>query len=707
MNGGKGSVRTPDRPTTGQADLPPNVVEKMSDAFILLDREWRCVYANDKAVERFRSSRVELLGGILWETVPDVAGTVYERELRRAMEDRLAVCFEAYHAAYDIWTDVRAYPAGEGIAVYYIDVSKRKRAEEALRNELTRSRLLQEVAAAASRDLGMSQLAEAVLRRAHKPLGLVAGSMFAVDEEARDLRLLAFFGYSKDVIPSMRSIPLDGGSSTALAAVRERILTHGSGPPPPAALTQLEAARPEEARWVAVPLKAKGRVLGVLMLFLAGGCPFQAEETALFESIGLVVGQAMENARLFEREREAALLGEALADFDRAVHSTLEFEEIARRAVREGARTIGADTGTVVVREDGAFMVAQSYGFSEDIVGTTVPEEACKPALLALETLDVVAISHLPSDPRLPADSRAYQGIKSVIAAPLISRGKSVACLYYDYTTAGHHFVREETSFVSRIASSLSLALENAELYARQQRVADTLQEALLTMPGSIPGIVLAHIYRSAVQTARVGGDFYDVFEIERGRIGLLIGDVSGKGLEGAVLTSLVKNTVRAHALEGRRAPNDILASTNDVVFASSPGEVFVTIFFGVLELESGKLTYSNAGHPPPVSRDREGHVRLLGTNSPLLGAFPDVPFSSSETWLREGEVLLLYTDGVTEARQEGGELFGEERLYDLVRLPVASDPRGAVDSVYETILSFSGGELADDVALLAVRSEE
>ena len=240
---------------------------------------------------------------------------------------------------------------------------------------------------------------------------------------------------------------------------------------------------------------------------------------------------------------------------------------------------------------------------------------------------------------------------------------------------------------------------EAARLLEEQRALFHQLQEALLDIPHELPGVGFGHLYRSATKEAQIGGDFYDVFQARNGRIGLLIGDVSGHGVEAARIATLVKDTVHAFAHQFRR-PHLVLRETNRLLVEKGlPG--FVTAFLGFLDVERGTLTYSSAGHPPPMLC-AHGRVTLLESFSLPLGAFAGCRYRDTEAELETGSLLLLYTDGITEARRDG-ELFGEERLAASLErtwsVPIETLP----SLLLEEAVAFSGGLLRDDAALLAV----
>jgi sigma-B regulation protein RsbU (phosphoserine phosphatase) len=238
-------------------------------------------------------------------------------------------------------------------------------------------------------------------------------------------------------------------------------------------------------------------------------------------------------------------------------------------------------------------------------------------------------------------------------------------------------------------------------LYRRQLDIAESLQVALLNLPSEIGRLKLGHIYHSATEAARVGGDFYDVFEIKDNLIAVMIGDVAGHGIQAARTATLVKDVVHAFAHQSPRS-REVLRRANKVLVEEeeAPG-FFVTLFLAILNSDTGDLQYSSAGHPPTFLRRSSGSVEKLASAAPPLGVFPDTSWPSSEVRLQAGDLLLMDTDGVVEVRRDG-EFFGEERLEQLLTGGPTS-AEGLPKQVLEQVLSFSRGILNDDVAVLAL----
>ena len=246
---------------------------------------------------------------------------------------------------------------------------------------------------------------------------------------------------------------------------------------------------------------------------------------------------------------------------------------------------------------------------------------------------------------------------------------------------------------------------ERREADEQRARLLDTLQQTLLPphLP-TVPRLELGAAYRAGSEGVQVGGDFYDVFELEAGRWALVLGDVSGKGVEAAVLTASLRHATRAAAV-AHRSPRDVMAALNDAMLRDTDRGEFCTAIYATLELEGEHVSVclASGGHPLPL-HIADGEVRPVGQPGTLLGGFPATVSHQHQLDLRPGELLVLYTDGVTEARTPDG-LFGFERL-----AAVLADRRGTgapevAARVESAVLEATQGQVTDDLAVLAVRA--
>lgn len=401
-----------------------------------------------------------------------------------------------------------------------------------------------------------------------------------------------------------------------------------------------------------------------------------------------------------EKQRSKEL-SDALNKINMAISSTLDFNEIMQRVVKYSAEALGADSASAAMREDDYWVARHFHGLGPDHEGARLSGNEIKYIGQVIRARKPVAIADALNDPRVDANLMRQFGVRSVLAIPLIIRDEVIGVLRFVYTAAPVTFDSAQMDFAAKLAAYITLALENARLYSEERNIADTLQEALLSMPDRLPGIDFGYLYNSATEAAKVGGDFYDMFELEHNQIGILIGDVSGKGLEAATLTSLIKNIVRAYAY-GERSPAFVIAKTNETVYKMSDPSIFITVFFAILDVETGRLVYCNGGHPPPILKRKDDPVSLLTSESPVIGAFLNVSFNEATQVLEQGDTLVLYTDGVTEARH-GKKFFGETRLHDLVRSLGSLPAKAITEKIFKEVIDFSGGNLFDDLALLVI----
>lgn len=240
--------------------------------------------------------------------------------------------------------------------------------------------------------------------------------------------------------------------------------------------------------------------------------------------------------------------------------------------------------------------------------------------------------------------------------------------------------------------------------YKREHFISETLQNALLSpTPEAVSGISMASVYRSAYTGALVGGDFFDVFTIHPGLIGVSIGDVSGKGVEAAMHTALAKYSLRAYVYQDP-SPRRVVERLNSAVYCQSERDSFTTLFYGLLDVKERTFSFANAGHMPPLHltyTSRE--VSELPVGGLPLGVLPDTQYEQHSMELGHGDRMLFYTDGVTEAH-DGKGLYGSENLIEFVRARGLEEPSEFIAHLIQTLEQWSGSHLRDDVATLLVR---
>lgn len=299
---------------------------------------------------------------------------------------------------------------------------------------------------------------------------------------------------------------------------------------------------------------------------------------------------------------------------------------------------------------------------------------------------------------------------RSALLVPLAARGRALGALTLLSAPGAGPMSTDDRSLAEEFAALAALAVDNARLFAERTYVASTLQEALLPaeLP-ALPGLDLAARYVAAEELADVGGDFYDMFPLpgDRGSWAVVIGDVSGRGVEAAGLTGLARHTLRA--LSHDLSPAEALSRLNEVLFRAAEGDRFLTAALLTLRPPRGEgdgveVTVSSAGHCAPILLRAHGAVTAVDVEGSLLGVFRTVDLAETRLRLDPGDLLLLYTDGVTEARGAHG-MFGEQRLAELLARCVDMSAEAVVDRVVEAVAGYrAGAAAADDQAVLAIR---
>ena len=261
-----------------------------------------------------------------------------------------------------------------------------------------------------------------------------------------------------------------------------------------------------------------------------------------------------------------------------------------------------------------------------------------------------------------------------------------------------------EFDYLTHLARDFELITGGARRQESEHRIAQTLQAGMRSSLGEVPGITSDSLYSSATSQALVGGDFYTLLRLPDDRAVMILGDVSGKGVEAASMSALVKTALTAYAWEGM-GPAKMARSLNSMLMSFSRVETFVTAFIATIDLRAGRAVYCSAGHPPTMLlRPGAAEAELLSVQSGVLGAFEGMRYESGSFAFEAGDILFMYTDGAIEARDAAGAFFGEQRLREVLLRASQAGVTGMCGAVLNALGAFAGGALDDDIALVALR---
>ncbi len=453
---------------------------------------------------------------------------------------------------------------------------------------------------------------------------------------------------------------------------------------------------------ICLPLIVRDEALGVIFFnHHERTVTFPPEIVDFAAKLAAVISAALANAQLVDDLASSERLNVALSAIAAVVTRLLDHDEIMRRVVAQMAAAMGAESASICDLEGASWIPRYLWRIPEEWRDVPIQRERVTYANMGVEARRVVSVDDCESDERVDLELQHAWNVRSVAMAPLVVRAEVQAAIFVNYHSTAHAFTSLEVDFMERAAAIISGALENARLYETQREIATTLQQHFLHPLPNVADWEFAVASEPARAAELVGGDFHDVFPVSAHELTILLGDVEGKGVVAAGLTETVHAAARALAISARPASGCVLERLNRLLLLQQ--SQLVTALFAVLDPGSGVLSIASAGHPPPVYVHGDGRIEFVGLTTGLpLGAFDESHYVVSRAQLEPGDALVLYTDGVIDARHEG-VFFAEQGLLATVARLAQGSAEEMAAGVREAVLAFADG-LRDDMQILVVR---
>jgi PAS domain S-box-containing protein len=678
-----GEARAQERTSSEATALLDALIAAAPIGMAFLDSDFRYVRVNDAMAEIHGVPAIDHLGRTVREVLPEMGEEVEAALARVAKSGEALVGVQLRGATPREPGRTRRYLSnyypvalgrGErlGIGATIVDVTDRAEAAEAVR---------------AQRDLYEA------LMRAQSELGqafvLLEGERIVYANEATE-RLTGRTAEELAALPSLFALLPE----EVHRAVGSRLVGARAGREPGGEPFRSNIVRPNGTR---VPIEAAGRRLG----------PEMADRLVIIaRDISDRVAQERELHRVLEVEQSARraseaaharvrLLADASALLERSLSSDEALQQLAELLVARVADACALD----VLDHGGTLRRAGADARVPDGRRRLMAMDRDPRVARALESEQATFLEDLG------AHGDAVLG-KSATLVPLIAHGRPVGVLSLGWRDAGRRPARDEWSLIEALAQRIALAVDGALQYRERAHVAQTLQASLLpTALPDIPGVDVAAEYLAA-EGMDVGGDFYDVFALDDGAWALVIGDVLGKGAEAAAVTALARYTLRAVAGHSP-SPASTLATLNDEMLRQRADRRFVTAVVARLEPQPGggaRLVVACGGHPPPVVLRAGGAAEVIGVPGTLLGVEPETHIEDREARLDPGDALVLYTDGVTEARRD--HPLTPQALAEALAPRHADGAHRLAREVVRVAEDGAPGPLRDDLAVLVVALE-
>jgi len=642
-------------------DSAARILESITDAFFALDADWRFTYVNAQAERLLARPRTELVGRVVWDEFPDAVGSVFEREYKRAAAARSTASFEAFFPPLGSWFEVRAFPADSGLSVFFHDITEaveRRRREQFLAGLAERARRLPNPDAV---------IADA-LQSVGEFLGVSRCVFVDIDVEADTCTTQPDYRADESVVSMAGVFPISSFGDlvgAAYVAGRAVVVADVHNDPvqvPPDSIPAYDAVGIRAH--VGVPVVHSDRLVSCIGVHSKVPRLWNPEEVALLQTVvdrtWLTVEVARQSDTLVREAEATRRLLESITDAFMAFDRLWKFTYINDQS----EKIMGRARETLL----GQFF----WEAFPAIVGTRFEQEYRR----AVQEQAPATFEEYYPPLGIWIEVRAY---------PSADGGLSV--------------------FYRDVSERKAMEEERERLAARERNIAAQLQDALQPpLPEWVPGLEIASFTRPALSEAEIGGDFFDIFPLDKGLYAVIIGDVSGKGLAAAAQLALIRNSLRTTLYLSQR-PAPAAANLNAIVTAHELLVGFVTAFVGVYDAGTGEITYASCGHEPGLVRRLDGRIEELETTGPPLGVDQAAVYSENTLMLGSGDLLLLYTDGLSEAGPDRLHLLGTSGLSRLLAaLPQTAAVQAQAEALVQSVSDYAGGLFRDDVAVLTLR---
>jgi sigma-B regulation protein RsbU (phosphoserine phosphatase) len=420
-----------------------------------------------------------------------------------------------------------------------------------------------------------------------------------------------------------------------------------------------------------------------------------------------------ESNRKLETTRRELVKSSRLVEAARNLNSTLDLDKLLDIILDMALQIVDGDRGTVYLLDDGVgeLWTKVTRGLDGEGKGTIRLPLGKGIAGYVAATGDTINIPDAYMDPRFNPDFDRQTGYRteSILCTPMRNKDGHIIGVFQLLNKHRGTFTADDASFLDALSLHASLAIENARLYEQERQkirierdllAAREVQTSLL--PKDLPSIQGYDFAATTVPALEVAGDLYDFVPLDESRIAVSLGDVSGKGLPAALLMANIQATLRQQA-SAAGSPVECITRANRLLYQHTSPEKFVTLFYMFLDHRKHRFVFSNAGHEFPLLVSASGAVRRLETGGVVLGIVEEFPFEEETVALSRSDLLVVYSDGITEAPDKSGEQFGVRRLESLILENKDRPAEEILQAILAAVYAHAGGGAASDDRTLVI----
>jgi phosphoserine phosphatase RsbU/P len=570
-------------------------------------------------------------------------------------------------------------------------------------NQLPVEPLLLEVSDVLATSLDLDTTLRRVAEIVRKVIDYEIFAILLINEKTQELRIRFQTGYPPEFAERAR-IKVGEGVTGQAAQLRQTMLVDDVTKDP----TYI-AAIPNVRSELAVPLIAKNRVIGVIDLEARDPGYFNEEHSRLLTLVASRIAGGIENAQLYTRTTRQARILVLLNEIARELSSILNVDELLNRVAELLRRLIDYQMFSILLLDTAGEKLQHRFSlrFNENIhlkrevpLGRGIVGHAA-------ETKEAILVPDVKKDPRY---IEANPETRSELAVPLIYKDKVIGVLDLEHTRRGF-FTDDHRRTMMTLAAQVAIAIENARLYeeiARQERrlerdlaLARELQMRLL--PQTLPKVAHLELAAKFTPARAIGGDLYDFIPYSLSRLGIVIGDVSGKGAPAAIYAALVSGILRSHA-PIEPGPAEMLSAVNLSLAERRIAAQFVSIIYAVWDDEKRTLLVANSGLPKPVYC-HDGKIELIEAIGLPLGLFDEADYDELSFKAKPGDLFVFYSDGILDARNRHGHSFGQERVEAIVAGCATKSADCVVNEIFKAVTEHAAGvDAFDDQTVVAIK---
>jgi phosphoserine phosphatase RsbU/P len=566
--------------------------------------------------------------------------------------------------------------------------------------------LLLEVADVVNTTLDLETTLRRVAELVRKVIDYEIFAILLLNEKAQELRIRFQVGHPREIADRMR-IKVGQGVTGVAAQRREAILVDDVSKD-----SRYISAVPDVRSELAVPLIVKNRLIGVIDIESYEPNKFTEENVRLLTLIASRMAIGIENARLYTRTTKQARTLQLLNEIAVELSSILNVDELLKRIAELLSRLIDYQMFSILLLDAAGEKLQHRFSlrFQENIQLKHDVVSGQGVVGYAAQHKQAVLVPDVSKDVRYVS---LNPETRSELAVPLIYKDKVIGVLDLEHTRKGF-FTEDHKRTITTLAAQVAIAIENARLYeqiARQEKrlerdlaLARELQFRLL--PQSIPTLANLEIAAKFIPARAIGGDLYDFVDYSLSRTALTVGDVSGKGAPAAIYAALVSGILRSHA-PIEPGPAEMLSAVNFSLGERRIDGQFVSLIYVVWDDSNRTLQVSNSGLPRPIYR-HDGKTDIIEATGLPLGLFDDAEYDEFTFRAKPGDIFVFYSDGILDARNANGDMFGRTRLEKVVSQNAEASAPDLITAIFSAVSKHVGGEEAfDDQTVVAIRVKD